>query len=272
MHLSDLEQRQLAACFALLTQGLGERDIRMRLGEELLRLFRADHFASYIWNPQTNRFDHGFSINMDEANLQRYEDWFQYRDPITFKLQQRRCATLVSEVMPRQAFIRSEFFNDFLARDGLHWGINLHAYDQTRAMGDLRIWRGKHRNDFSAHDRSILEFIEPALVAALKRAGAATVDNGLPRQPDPSPAAVALSPRELAVARCVARGMTDKEIAQALKIGVPSVRTYLRRALDKRGLRRRSALAGAMQNPTVESRSLPSQHPEQERPVVRPAQ
>jgi DNA-binding CsgD family transcriptional regulator len=239
MHLSPTEQGRLAACFALLAQDLNERDIRARLGEQLLQLFRADHFASYVWDEAANRFDHGLAINMDPTNLGRYDAWYQYRDPITFQLQRRRCATLVSEVMPRQDLLRCEFFNDFLARDGLHWGINLHAFDGAQALGDLRIWRGRQGREFGEHERALLQFIEPAFASALRRARDA-------RRPDRevSDAALALlSPREVAVARCVGQGLTDKEIARELGIGLPSVRTYLQRVFEKLGVHRRAALA-----------------------------
>lgn len=239
MHLSPTEQGQLSACFALLARDLNERDIRARLGEQLLRLFRADHFASYVWDEASGRFEHGLAINMDPANLQRYDAWYQFRDPITFRLQQCRRATLVSEVMPREALVRSEFFNDFLARDGLHWGINLHAFDGARALGDLRIWRARHGREFGEHERELLQFIEPAFASALRRARDARRPEGLV---DAATSAL-LSPREKAVAQCVGRGLTDKEIARELGIGLPSVRTYLQRVFDKLGVHRRAALA-----------------------------
>lgn len=238
MFLSGTEQRALATCFSLLAEDLNEREIRERMGQATLALFRADHFASYIWSSPSGCFDQRVAIHMDPANLQRYEAWYQYRDPITFALQSRRHATLVSEVMPRREFLKTEFFNDFLARDGLHWGINLHAFDGDEALGDLRIWRGRSGNEFTAHDKQLLDMLEPAFVAALRRARRSL--------PTPTPATVplaALSRREMEVARCVCRGLTDKEIARELAIALPSVRTYLQRLFDKLGVHRRAGLA-----------------------------
>jgi DNA-binding CsgD family transcriptional regulator len=241
MFLSAPERHALATCFSLLAEDLNEREIRRRLGEALLALFRADHFASYVWNERQRKFGDGLALHMDPANLAHYDAWYQYRDPITFLLQSRRRATLVGEVMPRQALLRTEFFNDFLARDGLHWGINLHAFDGAQAVGDLRIWRGRRRSDFDAHDKELLDLIEPAFVAALRRArrqkGASAP------LPIVSPAVAGLSPRERDVARCVCRGLSDKEIARELGISLPSVRTYLRRLFDKLGVHRRAGLA-----------------------------
>lgn len=238
MFLSGPEQRALASCFALLAQDLNEREIRERIGRATLDLFRADYFASFVWSPEKGRFADGVSMNMDLSNLQKYDAWYQYRDPITFALQSKRHATAVSEVMPRSELLKTEFFNDFLAHDGLHWGINLHAFDGPMALGDLRIWRSRARREFDGHDKLLLDLIEPAFVAALRRAHDA-------RKPPPSPqlAVAALSRRELEVARCVCRGLTDKEIARELGIALPSVRTYLQRLFDKLGVHRRAGLA-----------------------------
>jgi DNA-binding CsgD family transcriptional regulator len=177
---------------------------------------------------------------MDPANLDSYAQWHQHHDPITFVLQSRRRATRVTEVMPQRELMRTAFFNDFLARDGLHWGMNLHAFEGERALGDLRIWRRKGRSDFGDHEKALLDLIEPAFAGALQRAQRATAPASGAREA----AWALLSVREQEVARCVREGLTDKEIARRLAVGVPTVRTYLRRIFDKLGIERRSALAG----------------------------
>ena len=274
MHLNTREHGALARVFALLAEGGEGPALRLRLGEALLDLLQADHFASFVWHEDTRRFEQGVWLHMDPVNLARYDAWYQYHDPITLKLQARRHATAVSAVMPHADLARTEFFNDFLARDGLHWGVNLHAFDGERALGDLRIWRGRHRHEFDAHDLALLDLIEPALVAALRRAkavpaGAAgpgtespitashitawhTAESGIAESPTavhagatrtPAPTHPPLSPREREVADAVARGLTDKQIARALGLSPTSVRTYLNRLFEKTGTQRRAALA-----------------------------
>jgi DNA-binding CsgD family transcriptional regulator len=235
MLLSRRETAALRRSLALLSEDLGEREVRLGLGRALLDLLQADHFASYVWDAADGRFADGVWLHMDPANLARYERHYQFHDPITFELQKRRHAAAVSEVMPHAELARTEFFNDFLALDGLHWGINLHAFDDReagtgRALGDLRIWRGRARREFGAQDKALLDLLEPAFIAALRRARPAPVQ--------------ALSPREREVADLVARGATDKAIARELGVSVASVRTYLRRLAAKTGVQRRAALAG----------------------------
>ena len=234
MHLSTREHAALKRTFALLAEDLVQREVRLMLGRALLDLLHADQFASFVWDAPTRRFGDGVWLNMEPANLAQYDAWFQYHDPITFKLQARRHATAVSEVMAHRELARTEFFNDFLARDGLHWGINLHAFDGQRALGDLRIWRSRTRREFEPHDQALLDLIEPAFIAALRRARPAG---------SASAPGIALSRREREVALAVLRGLTDKQIAHELELSVSSVRTYLNRLFDKTGAARRAGLA-----------------------------
>jgi len=68
-----------------------------------MRLLRGDFGASYVWNSRKGRFGEALSFNMHPGNLRRYEDWYQFRDPMTFELRARRHATLVDEVIPRDS-------------------------------------------------------------------------------------------------------------------------------------------------------------------------
>ena len=244
MYLSASEQQALRGVFTLLARDDegGEREIRERLGHALLGLLRADQFASFVWDAERGGFGSRVAINMAPANLDTYAQWHQHHDPITFVLQSRRRATRVTEVMPQRELMRTPFFNDFLARDGLHWGLNLHTFDGERALGDLRIWRRKERGDFGARETLMLDLIEPAFAGALRRAQQRTGGAGSAAA---SPWA-SLSAREQQVARAVREGLTDKDIARRMAVGVPTVRTYLRRIFDKLGIERRSTLAGVL--------------------------
>jgi DNA-binding CsgD family transcriptional regulator len=241
MYLTGSEQHALRGIFALLAEDQSEREVRERTGWALLDLLRADQFASFVWDAASGTFGGPVALNMDPGNLEHYKRWHQYHDPITFVLQARRHATRVTDVMPQRELMRTAFFTDFLAHDGLHWGMNLHAFHGDRALGDLRIWRSRIRRDFSDHDKALLDLIEPAFAGALQRAQRAARATGLCESEVEGPR---LSERERQVARAVREGLTDKDIARRMGVGVPTVRTYLRRIFDKLGIERRAALAG----------------------------
>ena len=143
-----------------------ESDARSVIFLDVIRLLRGDFGASYVWDARKNRFDEAVSFNMERSNLRRYEEWYQFRDPMTFELRARRRATLVDDVIPREVLMRTEFYNDFLARDGLHHGVNLFIFDGDRDLSDFRIWRAAGRPDFCDRDLDLLDALEPYNVVA----------------------------------------------------------------------------------------------------------
>ncbi len=241
MYLTDNQSNLLSRVMATLAEPHEEHDIRQRVGELMLDLLDAQRYASYVWDEALQRFDKGIRINMDPANLERYDQHYQYHDPITFDLQRHRTAVRVSDVMPQALLKRTEFFNDFLARDGLYWGVNLYAWCGDRNIGDMRIWRDRRHENFSAEDLKLLDLVRPALVAALERsrrearttAGSANAVH----------AAALLSAREGEVAQLAVSGLRDKDIARRLKISVTTVRTHMDHVFRKLNVNNRMALA-----------------------------
>ncbi len=220
--------------------------LRRRVGTLLLDLFDAEYFASYVWNEEGGVFADRVSLNMTDANLSSYEAYYQYRDPITPVLQRRRKATCVSEILPRRQFVRTEFFNDFLARDGLHYGMNYYAYSAGRNIGDLRIWRGRDGEDFTARDTELLDAIGPAFTNAMR--AALLRDNS--RDPalnllvalDRAAEDAALTEREKDICAGILAGHSDKEIAESCGISFTTVRTHLKHIYEKFGISSRAQL------------------------------
>jgi DNA-binding CsgD family transcriptional regulator len=245
MHLSARKSHLLARIFEHLTHGYDHAEVRSHVGADLLELLEADYFASYIWSEATGRFADRVALNMDDANLRHYESYYQYRDPITFELQKRREPTLVSEIMPQSALVKTEFFNDFLRRDGLYYGVNLYAYDKDRNIGDLRIWRGRRRDDFDQDAIDLLRLVQPAFTNAMHQVCG---DDRPRRERDRAlaGAAVALTEREAEVARLIAFGRTDKEIAATLDLAFPTIRTHVNRLFQKFGVHNRASLCRAL--------------------------
>jgi len=236
MHLSARQAEVLGRVMATLAEPLAEPEIRGRLGTLMLDLLGAQHYASYVWDEGRQRFDAGVHLNMDAANLLRYEQHYQYHDPITLTLQQHRRAVRVTDVLAQERLTRTEFFNDFLARDGLHWGVNLYAWSGAHNIGDMRIWRDRRRKNFSDNDLAVLDLVRPAFVAALRRSQCDATDGR--REPVVTP----LSTREREVADLAARGLHDKEIARELGISVTTVRTHIDHAFRKLGVTNRMLL------------------------------
>jgi DNA-binding CsgD family transcriptional regulator len=248
----NLSQKETGIVFKImhqLTQSRDAADLRQSVGALLLSLLDAQYLASYVWDPASRRFVDRVSINMDDANLGAYENYFQFRDPITPTLQRRRTATCVSEIIDRTRFERTEFFNDFLSRDGLHYGVNFYAYAGGHSIGDLRIWRGRNKEDFSRRDVEMLDAIGVAFTQALINCRLAASPSGQAADLDVLARIecignkASLTPRQKEIVAAILFGNSDRTIAEELCISLPTVRTHVQMIYQKLGVSSRTQLA-----------------------------
>jgi len=241
----NLTEQEAKIIFSIMRDLSGEFDhseVRRRVGQKMLDLLKADYFASYVWDDVNQKFVSCVQLNMTDDNLNKYESYFQFHDPITPTLQKRRKATPVSEVMRHDKLVKTEFFNDFLKQDGLCYGMNFFAYDRGDNIGDLRIWRGANRNDFTCRDAEIVDAIGPSLVNALIRAQSASEQPPSLRFAQIA-VGLGLTVREAEVADLLVLGLTDDEICEKIFISKPTLRSHIAAIFRKSGLNRRTQLA-----------------------------
>lgn len=172
-HLQDLsgvEVRLLFTILEKLSRTQDQNTLRISIANDLLKLLRSDFLASFTWNDKRQMFENEIYLNMTPENIDRYYNYYHFCDPITPSLQKRRKATLVCDVMPQKEMEKTEFFNDFLMADGLHHGINVYAYDGELNIGDLRIWRSRHRPEFGKKEALLLDTLLPYFRNALQNA------------------------------------------------------------------------------------------------------
>jgi DNA-binding CsgD family transcriptional regulator/PAS domain-containing protein len=177
-NLSAGEVTLLFAITEKLSRNQDREGLRKEIAGDVLRLLKSDFIASYIWNDERKTFESAVFLNMNPDNLACYERYYQFCDPITPALQKRRRATLVCEIMPQEELEKTEFFNDFLMADGLHHGINVYAYDGDLNIGDLRIWRARHRPEFGTREALLLDTVLPHFRNALRNARALAAVRG----------------------------------------------------------------------------------------------
>lgn len=250
MYLTSRETALVSDIFTVLADSLPEKLMRQEVGVRMLDLLRADYLGSYVWDDKKKEFVNRVSLNMSDDNLSEYEQYYQYRDTVTPLLQNCREAVRVSDVMPQAELVRTELFNDFLRRDGLHWGMDVFAWSGDSNIGDLRIWRGKQRDNFSDHELAMAELIRPAFTAALARARAAA---GMTAPAGPHTALISegvlkkLTARERQVVELIVEGLLDKEIAYRLGISYTTVRTHIDRSFQKLEVSSRSKLIRRVQ-------------------------
>lgn len=230
-------------------------ELREKLGYRLLELFEADYFASFVHNDVAGTDNEAIAINMSADNIGAYRAYYQFHDPITGRMRRAGKAVHVNEVMDQPELERTEFFNDFLAVDGLTHGMNFHAClprSQGGAhIGDLRIWRSRQSGNFDRIDVEMLQivgelFAERAARAWRRQIRAMPVDPRFIRR-------YQLTARETDVLRELCSGKRDQEIAKALGISPETVRSHLKSLFQKTGFRGRTAIVGACMAPFPEN-------------------
>ncbi|KQV41342.1 LuxR C-terminal-related transcriptional regulator [Rhizobium sp. Root1204] len=203
--------------------------VRSAILPDVVKLLRADGGSSFIWRDAERKFCNGLNFGIAPEIHSLYVDWFQTRDPMTFKMRANGRATIVDQVLARSDLLKSEFYNDMLKIDGLEWGINLYSFDdQNRDLGDLRVWRRKDKENFEDREKMLLDIIEPLFRTSLLRENAQRVS---------------LTPREREVVELMSRGCTDRDIARILGMSFSTVRTHLNKTMDKFGCANRAELA-----------------------------
>lgn len=255
MSISERQYRGILKVIEHLGSGLDSREIRLQAGMELLTLLRADYFASFVWHPDERRFTEHVSINMDPDNLQRYCSYYQFHNPISAETQRLRCAVRVNDVIAQRELIKTEFYNDFLARDGLYHGLNLYVFDGDTNIGDLRVWRHRRHAGFEDADLQLMEMIKPHFCNAMRnifrlaRQTAPAICGAVERTSldgmniERLKKVHGLTVREAQVALEMAYGKTDQEIGQAMGISFSTIRTHINHLYSKVGVHNRAALA-----------------------------
>ena len=263
MHIPERRYQGILKVIEHLNSGLGSRQVRESAGMALMSLLQADQFASFVWSDSEQRFTESVFINMDADNLERYYTYYQFHNPISGKTQNLRRAVHINELIPQRELIRTEFYNDFLAHDGLYHGMNLYVHDGDRNIGDLRIWRSRHHPAFSEEDLQTLEIIKPHFMNAMRNvlrlaegADACRTVSGAIQKLDLEGLTVehlklrySLTAREAQIALEAAHGKSDQEIAASIGVAFSTVRSHLNHVYQKLGLHSRAALAHLVCSP-----------------------
>jgi DNA-binding CsgD family transcriptional regulator len=251
MHLSTTQTRALGDVMRLLAEATDGDALREALALPMLELLAADQYASMVWNVHAGRFERVTAVNLSAASLRRWDEHFRFVDPLTLPMMARRRPTVATQILRQPELVKTEFFNDFLRPEQMHWGINVYFYERDVPVGDFRIWRKRERGNFEANEVEVLRMVEPAIAAALGRLSAAhaVVPEGEPTERAEAvlQRTARLSQREAEVAWLVACGCPDKEIARRLDVGYPTVRFHLANAFRKLQADNRAALASRVQ-------------------------
>lgn len=257
MYLSSSQTRALGEVMRLLAQSQDADSLRADLALPMLDLLKADTYVSFTWNNESRRFERVKALNQSVENLRAWDEYYRHIDPLTFPMMERRHPTLATQILCQSDLARTEFFNDFLAKDRMHWGVNVYVFAEGLCTADMRIWRQRSRGNFDASELEALRLVEPAFASAMERLSWTQKPVAQPvRQEhlvDLLRRKTSLSMREAQVASLVLMGCPDKQIAKEMGVGFPTVRFHLSNAFKKLHVENRTQLAARIQGLCVDT-------------------
>ncbi len=186
--------------------------------------------------------DHVFR-NVDGRRNESYLDHFHQLDPFHPRRFEDRRLPLVTldDVGGLSAYARSRYCVEFMAPLGVLHELELHLRDGGRIVGGVSLLRGGERG-FEPPEVGLLRRVHAFLEQAFAAGRAAAR-----RSSGPTPAdGYGLTAREAEVVRLVCEGATNVEVGRALFIGLPTVKTHLRHAFEKAGVRSRTELVARL--------------------------
>jgi DNA-binding CsgD family transcriptional regulator len=148
-----------------------------------------------------------------------------------------------SDLLSRRAYHRLSLYQDFFRPFDVEYKLDARI---RPTPGHVDFGCCRARRDFSEDERATLDALRPYLTAILRRADASVVANDLRR-------AFGLTAREAEVLALVARGRSNREVADALFLSVGTVRTHLEHIYAKLGVRTRAHAAAQVINASLAS-------------------
>lgn len=257
MYLSSSQTRALGEVMRLLAQAQDADSLRADLALPMLDLLKADTYVSFTWNDESRRFERVKALNQSIENLHAWDEYYRHIDPLTFPMMERRHPTLATQILCQSDLARTEFFNDFLAKDRMHWGVNVYVFAEGLCTADMRIWRQRSRGNFDASELEALRLVEPAFASAMERLSWTQKPAAQPARQehlvDLLRRKTSLSMREAQVASRVLMGCPDKQIAKEMGVEFPTVRFHMSNAFRKLRVENRTQLAARVQGLCVDT-------------------
>jgi DNA-binding CsgD family transcriptional regulator len=201
---------------------------------------------AYTTGPIVTKLDTPLLRLRAQATRESYLDAVHGADPFSPRRWNATAATVVSirDVGGRAAFDTSRYAA-FLADQGLGPQASVFLRDDGRIAAQIVLLRPAGAPEFGPEDLAQLRRTQPFLQEAFVL-GSARSDAGVAALD-----AWDLTAREREVARLVTAGATNAEIAQALCVGLPTVKTHVSHLLHKLGARSRTELVARLGAPPV---------------------
>jgi DNA-binding CsgD family transcriptional regulator len=187
-------------------------------------------------------------FNIAETALKEYSEYYWQLDDIKKISFDQPEPIISSRLMNYDLWTKTEYFNDFLAKNRLYYscGIDIHA--DCRLLGTISLFRSKKDSDFTLDDLIYLKILAKhssnhlnKLFEIEKLKNKKTKDNN--ELILKAASNFNLSKREKEVLKLILKGKHNQEIANKLYISINTVKKHLSHIYNKTEVHNRTELA-----------------------------
>jgi DNA-binding CsgD family transcriptional regulator len=170
--LSIEDLKRLLDLSSSISVGLGVDEFRHKTLTLLLSMipshsgnfFLADREAKSI------NLSSPYTIGITEQALRAFEDYYQYMDPFLQRPCDQLGVTLLSEIVHREKFLQSKYYNEFLKPQGIYHQMTFSLCVGHRLVGVIALFRSSDEPPFDENEKQKAELMMPYLANGLERA------------------------------------------------------------------------------------------------------
>ncbi len=211
--------------------------------------FNAANF--FIFENSIQKKEKTIILNISDQVLKDYNDYYYKLDDIRKIAFDRPEASRSSDLMNYSQWSKSEYFNDFLAKNHLYYssGIDIHYKEQL--LGTISLFREENDGDFNLTDLLYLEMIRKYCSGQLYKV---LKINQLQNEKKLHSKKIVegkclefnITEREKEVLNLMIAGKSNNEIAEELYISINTVKKHLSHIYNKSNVKSRTELAAIM--------------------------
>ena len=146
------------------------------LRKEVLRLleqvFKAESSNFFITHgpDQKVSFDQVINRGIDDKFLSLFSQYYYKLDPFYGQIFPPHTSVITTEqVIPLKDLIHSEYYNDFLKHQSIHYEMVIYLRSGSRKMGVVALFRPQRAGNFSTEEVAKAELMVPYLTGALEK-------------------------------------------------------------------------------------------------------
>ena len=141
----------------------------LRLLEQVFKAESSNFFLTYGSNQKVS-FDQVINRGIDDKFLSLFSRYYYKLDPFYRQTFPPHTSVITTEqVIPFKDLIHSEYYNDFLKHQSIHYEMVIYLRSGSRKMGVVALFRPQKAGNFSTEEVAKAELMVPYLTGALEK-------------------------------------------------------------------------------------------------------